>query len=100
MKTAKGYRINDLIGQISEVQKMIDMHRSAADDFMVGQYVYRRDGFVKQLIMEFLKLKVHSPKVIRAIRSCIQILEKDASKFDPGPAEDLQFDMKSLEALV
>jgi TRAP-type mannitol/chloroaromatic compound transport system substrate-binding protein len=100
MKAANSYRIDDLIEQISEVQKMIDMHRSAGDSFMVEQYVYRRDGFVKQLIVELLKVKTHSPKVIHAIRSCVKILEKDASKFGDGPDGDLQFDMKSLEAIA
>jgi TRAP-type mannitol/chloroaromatic compound transport system substrate-binding protein len=100
MKAANSYRIDDLIEQISEVQKMIDMHQSAGDSFMVEQYVYRRDGFVKQLIVELLKVKTHSPKVIRAIRSCIKILEKDASEFDKSASDDLPFDMKSLEAIA
>lgn len=100
MKGSNEYRIEDLIEQIVEVQKMVDLHRSGDDSFMVEQYLYRRNGFVIQLIGELLKLDVGTRDVMRAIRSCVKILEKDAKMNRKADGTIGKIDVQSLEAIA
>ncbi len=96
MKVKNSYKIEDLIEQIEKVNKMVELHQG--DDFMQGQYVYRRNVFLKQLIAELLKLDGYSPRLFDAIRNSVKLLEKDAAKFAKPLPEDWQVDLRPLAA--
>ena len=60
-KEAKVARISDIIEQIEELNKMIDIHRSHQGDVStISQYEYMRDEFIKELndLMKDFKLDV------------------------------------------
>lgn len=78
MEIANAYKIEDLVEQISELNKIIKLHQDASDDFMVNQYVYRKNEFLKQLIIELLKLDIQSDQIFKTIISYTKVLEKDA----------------------
>lgn len=96
MKVKNSYKIEDLIEQIEKVNKMVELHQG--DDFMQGQYVYRRNVFLKQLIAELLKLDGYSPRLFDAIRNSVKLLEKDAAKFAKPLPEDWHLDLRPLAA--
>ena len=64
----------------------------------MGQYAYRRNVFLKQLIAELLKLDGYSPRLFEAIRNSVKLLEKDAAKFAKPLPEDWQVDLRPLAA--
>ncbi len=39
----------DLLEQIQDLNQMIELHKSDEDDFMLRQYRFRREKFVKHL---------------------------------------------------
>lgn len=60
-KEAKVARISDIIEQIEDLNKMIELHRTHQGDLStVSQYEYMRDEFVKELnqLMKDFKLDV------------------------------------------
>lgn len=46
----KAARVVDLLEQIDSVNKMIELHKD--DSFMMDQYVYRKEEFVKELMIQ------------------------------------------------
>jgi len=49
IKDEKILRVADLLEQIQDVNRMIELHREDEDSFMIDQYRYRRNKFVKEL---------------------------------------------------
>lgn len=49
IKDEKILRVADLLEQIRDVNRMIELHRKDEDSFMLDQYKYRRNKFVKEL---------------------------------------------------
>ncbi|MCC6463155.1 MAG: hypothetical protein IT260_21985 [Saprospiraceae bacterium] len=62
MKSAKSEQVQVewLIGEIRELDSMIDMHRTAGSDYMADQYEVRRLNFLKELISLLATSKYNS----------------------------------------
>lgn len=46
----------DILEQIKDVNRMIDIHKNDEDDMMLSQYQYRKENFLrelKELLQEF-----------------------------------------------
>ena len=52
----KAAKVLDLLEQIESVNEMIKVHES--DPFMKDQYVYRKEGFVKELVEELGQFQI------------------------------------------
>lgn len=52
----KAARVLDLLEQIDEVNKMIEFHKD--DSFMKDQYIYQKEGFVKELVDQLGKYSI------------------------------------------
>lgn len=46
----KAARVLDLLEQIDAVNEMIELHED--DAFMLDQYIYRKEEFVKELVVQ------------------------------------------------
>lgn len=67
--TEKEARVLDLLHQIQEVNKMIDLHKGEGGDaFMIEQYVDVKKGFLQELkaILSDFEIEVLIPKQDRA----------------------------------
>ncbi|MCB0595061.1 MAG: hypothetical protein H6557_06365 [Lewinellaceae bacterium] len=42
-------RMIDILEQIKDVNRMIELHQDDEDDLMIDQYKYRREKFLKEL---------------------------------------------------
>ena len=49
MKDEQILQIADLLEQMRDVNRMIELHQDDEDDFMLAQYVHRKEKFVKEL---------------------------------------------------
>ena len=52
----KAAKILDLLEQIESVNGMIQIHED--DSFMKDQYVYRKEGFIKELVEELGQFQI------------------------------------------
>lgn len=52
----KAAKVLDLLEQIESVNEMIKVHEG--DPFMKDQYVYRKEGFVKELVEELGQFQI------------------------------------------
>ncbi len=95
MTKTQRIKIDDLIEQILNAQKMVKLHQGQGDEFMVDQYTYRRNSFVKKLLIELLIIEDQNQSIIQAIKSCVSILEKST----PVKKSRGNGGLKSLESL-
>lgn len=100
MTKTQAINIEDLIEQILNAQEMVKLHQGQKDGFMVDQYIFRRNSFVKKLLIELLKVEVQNQNILKAIKACVRILEKSASgKKDNGSHSSFK-KLASLESIA
>lgn len=73
MKESVVFRLMDLIEDIKDVNKMIQLHADSPSDLMLIQYKAKRDKLMSYLIDELVKPDVRSPKSFAII---LQLLDK------------------------
>lgn len=60
----KAARVLDLLEQIDDVNKMIELHKD--DQFMKDQYVYRKENFVKELVIQLGEFSIEKEDLVAA----------------------------------
>lgn len=58
----KAARVLDLLEQIDAVNDMINLHKD--DEFMKGQYVYRKERFVKELVTQLGEYRIEKGDLV------------------------------------
>ncbi|GAB4252348.1 MAG: hypothetical protein Kow0027_16950 [Saprospiraceae bacterium] len=92
--------IEDLVEQILNTQEMVKLHQDHDDEFMVEQYIYRRNSFVKKLLIELLKVEEQNQNIIQAIKTCVRILEKSTPVQKGKGARSGLKNLASLESIA
>lgn len=101
MKIYKDANVLNLIEQIREVNRLIDLHKQLNDDFMLNQYKARKKDFIKELIYELILLDVNTYDLFQFIRNMITQIETDTPKAEPNLiSQQLHFSIKDLETIT
>lgn len=73
MKESVVFKLMDLIDDIKDINRMINLHAESPSDLMLIQYKAKRDKLMGYLIDELVKPDVRSPKSFAII---LQLLDK------------------------
>ncbi|MCY7351439.1 MAG: hypothetical protein LH606_12360 [Cytophagaceae bacterium] len=72
MKNARMLKLHDLIQEVKKTDELIKLHHSLADDnFMVEQYVARKDKLFARLVKELASPQLASPASYRLLRQLV-----------------------------
>lgn len=86
MKESVVFKLMDLIEDIKDVNKMIQLHSDSQSDLMLIQYKSKRDKLMGYLIDELVKPDVRSPKSFAIISNLLDKqypnLKREAEKVD------------------
>lgn len=80
MKNYNEHIIEDLLVQIQNVNKMIDLHQD--DDFMQGQYKSLKMKFMKNLATELMASSLDSPQAFHVLKIIFGQLEENTADND------------------
>ncbi len=98
MENEKKYKLMDLIDDIKEVDKMIQIHTSDESAMMLEQYKYKKDKLVSYLIDELVGPELRSPKSMQIIKI---VIEKFYPNLDSDAKADLNHvDLNEIEAVL
>jgi len=100
MKNIKS-KVSDLLEQIKQIDLLIALHKTDSDDFMIKQYLARKNDFLKELVYELLKPNETTAGILLIVKDIIQKLEKDAGFIEEQVySKKMQFSIRELEAII
>ena len=99
MKNARGLKLYDLIQEVKKTDELLKLHRSLADDdFLVDQYVARKDKLFARLVKELASPRWASSASYQLLRQLVgQFYDADAANsVAPSEAEADLVELRQL----
>lgn len=98
MKNARILRIDDLVQEVKRTDDQIALHRNLSDDdFMVQQYIARKDQLFAKLITELANSALASVVSFQLVQ---QLIAKFYTNTGSPAASDIITDLEELRQLA
>ena len=96
--SAKIYQLQDLIGKIDEVDKMVKLHASDSSKFMLQQYEAKKEKLLGYLIDELVDSPLRSHYSFKLVLMALKKYYPDLNK---KVSSDKNYEeLKSIEAVL